>query len=208
MNTALAWLGALLLADPTLVGNLFEHPRSAAQARSVLVRAMPDAGRAEVLRGHYQQRKYLREIPRPLNSTGEFLLVRDRGIWWHTQTPLDAELTLPLNNPQQPGLESAAALLLALLVLDLEPLARNFDLYLLETAPRPVAPPAGRWQLGLRPRDAGLASLFEQVIVSGGQHVQHVTLYEATGDRTEITLESTSHPLSSLTLIERKRLEL
>lgn len=200
MNAVLWGLIGVLLAAPALAGELFEHPRTVAQAQALLGRAMPDVGQVQVLRGRYRQQKHLREIPAPLSSTGEFLLVRGRGLWWHTQTPLDAEVTLVAGRPQPSAPEAAASLLLALFVLDLEPLARSFDLFLME------APPAPHWLLGLRPRDAALGAFFEQVIVSGGARVERVTLFEATGDRTEITLDAVPQPLSSLTSIERKRL--
>lgn len=195
MKAALSWLGGLLLAAPALAGDLFEHPRTVAHVQAVLDRAMPDAGQVQVLRGRYRQQKYLREIPRPLDSTGEFLMVRDLGLWWHTQTPRDSELTLTARRRGQP----AAALLLALFVLDLEALARNFDLFATEPGPN--------WLLGLRARDATVAAFFQQVIVSGGERVEHVTLLEATGDRTEIALDAAPQPLSSLTPVERQRLE-
>lgn len=199
MKAALAGLAGVLLAAPALAGDLFEHPRTVAHVQAVLDRAMPDAGQVQVLRGRYRQQKYLREIPRPLDSTGEFLMVRDLGLWWHTQTPRDSELTLTTRGRVQP----ATALLLALLVLDLEALARNFDLYVTESSP----PPATHWLLGLRARDAAVAAFFQQVIVSGGERVEHVTLLEATGDRTDIALDAAPQPLSSLTPVERQRLE-
>jgi len=193
VKTVPAWLCCALLATPALAGELFEQPRSVVQAQAVLDRAMPDAGRVEVLRGRYRQQKYLSEVPRPLESAGEFLMVRDLGIWWHTQTPRESELTLTARGRGQPGL------LLALFVLDLEALARHFDLFVTEPGPN--------WLLGLRARDAAVAAVFRQVIVSGGKRVEHVTLLETTGDRTDIALDAAPQPLSSLTPTERERLE-
>lgn len=200
MKTTLGWLGAVLLAAPALAGDLFEHPQTPAQAATTLRAAMPDLGQVQVLRGHYHQRKFLREIPRPLISTGEFLLVRDRGIWWHTRTPLESELTLtPGGVVRQPGAERAASMFFALFALDLDTLARSFDLF--------VMPSGTQWQLGLRPRDAALAAWFETATLSGGARVEQVTLIEAAGDRTEIKLDAVAQPLSSLTPAERQRFE-
>lgn len=199
-----------LLVGPALAGDLFENPKTPAQAQTVLRATMPDLGQVQVLRGTFKQRKFLREIPRPLTSTGEFLLVRDRGIWWHTQTPLDSALTLTPRglgaqasiNRQQSGAQMAASIFFALFALDLDTLARSFDLFVL-------APPTPRanWQLGLRPRDTALAAWFERASISGGARVRQVTLLEAAGDRTEIDLDSAAHPQSSLTSAERQRFE-
>lgn len=217
MKTRLWWLIiAALLSAPAQATDLFEHPRTPAQAETDLSAAMPGLEQVQVLRGRYSQRKFLREIPRPLNSSGEFLLVRDRGIWWHTQTPLDSELMLPLvaAGPQRraaraPGKgqpagqeELAASLFMALFTLDLDLLARSFDLFVMRSdAPGP------RWSLGLRPRDAAVAAWFEQATLSGGERVERVTLFEAAGDRTEIDLDSAAHPLSSLSAAERQHFE-
>jgi hypothetical protein len=184
-------LGAVLLTAPALAaGDLFAHPRNAVQVQTVLHAAMPELGQAQVLRGRFIQRKFLREIPRPLVSGGEFLLVRERGIWWHTQTPLEAELTLDADAP-----------LLALFTLDLDTLARSFEMYLMPSATHEPSP----WLLGLRPRDAALAAWFEQATLAGEAQVERITLFEATGDRTEIDLDVAVQPLSSLTPDERQR---
>lgn len=216
MKTRLWWLVAALLSTPALAADLFESPRTAAQAETDLRAAMPGLGQVQVLRGRYSQRKFLREIPRPLISSGEFLLVRDRGIWWHTLTPLDSELMLPLvvaglprpatralGKGQSTGQEEhAASLFMALFTLDLDLLARSFDLFVIRSeAPEP------RWSLGLRPRDAAVAAWFEQATLSGGERVERVTLFEAAGDRTEIDLDSAAQQLSSLTAAERQHFE-
>lgn len=214
MKKALGWLAAMLLAAPALAGDVFDHPQTPAQAQAVLRAAMPGLGQVQVLRGHFTQRKYLSEIPRPLTSTGEFLLVRDQGVWWHAQTPLDSALTLtprgliqvdartpmpPGGSQRQPGSEIAAGIFFALFALDIDTLARSFDLFAMQSA--------ARWQLGLRPRDAAVAAWFRQATLSGGEQVERVTLFEAAGDRTEIELDAAAQPKSSLTPAERQRFE-
>jgi hypothetical protein len=185
------WLGAALLAAPALAAeDLFAHPRSAVQVQTVLHAAMPALGQTQVLRGRFIQRKFLREIPRPLVSSGEFLLVRERGVWWHTQTPLESELTL-----------DAGAPLLALFTLDLDVLARSFELFLMPSATHEQS----SWLLGLRPRDAALSAWFEQATLGGDAQLERITLFESTGDRTEIDLDAAVQPLSSLSPVERQR---
>lgn len=208
MTTAFRWLAAALMAAPAFAGDLFDHPRTPAQAQATLHAAMPGHAQVQVLRGRFSQRKYLREIPRPLVSAGEFVLVRDRGIWWHSQTPLDSELTLTPHGMIQrnagtqarpAGIEAAAAIFFALFALDLDTLAHSFDLFEMGSD--------SHWLLGLRPRDAALANWFERATISGGERVEQVTLVEAAGDRTEINLEAAEQPLWSLTPAERQRFE-
>ena len=206
MSRTLCWIFVLLMCVPAFAEDLFAHPKTPAQAETLLRAAMPELGQVQVLRGRYTQRKFLREIPRPLTSTGEFLLVRERGVWWHTQTPLDSELILiggskakSGSSPQQPGLEMAASVFFALFTLDLDTLSRSFDLFLTQSG--------SRWTLGLRPRDAALGSWFEKATISGSARVEQVTLFEAAGDRTEIDLLAVAQPQTSLTSAERKRFD-
>ncbi len=214
MNRMRWWLIAMLLAMPVRADDLFDHPQTPAQAQAVLRAAMPDLEQVQVLRGRFSQRKYLSEIPQPLSSAGEFLLVRDLGVWWHAQTPLDSAVTLTSGglvqldagasaqgrtSLHQPGSEFVASVFFALFALDIDTLARSFDLFMTESG--------GRWQLGLRPRDNSLSTWFQQAILSGGGRVEQVRLFEAAGDRTQIDLDAVAQPRSSLTPAERQRFE-
>ncbi|MGK2942110.1 MAG: outer membrane lipoprotein carrier protein LolA [Immundisolibacter sp.] len=214
MKKTLCWLAAMLFAMPVLADDLFEHPQTPAQAQAILRAAMPDLGQIQVLRGRFGQRKYLSEIPQPLSSAGEFLLVRDLGVWWHAQAPLDSAVTLTHDglvqldsgtaaqgrtSLRQPGSQFVASVFFALFALDIDTLARSFDLFMTESD--------GHWQLGLRPRDASLAAWFRQATISGSERVEQVRLVEAAGDRTEIDLDAAAQPRSSLTPAERQRFE-
>ena len=199
MSRLLGVLIAVLFMAPALAGDVFDHPKTPAQAQAIVNAAMPGIAQVQVLRGRYTQRKFLREIRRPLASSGEFLLVRGRGIWWHTQVPMESELLLSRRDGQPPGVQMAASTFFAMFALDLDTLAQSFDLFAMQSG--------SRWLLGLRPRDAALAAWFQQITLSGAAQLQQVTLVETTGDRTEIDLDAVSQPLSSLTPIEQKRFE-
>lgn len=199
MSRLLCTLIAVLFMAPALGDELFEHPQTPAQAQAVIHGAMPGLAQVQLLRGRYTQRKFLRELPRPLTSSGEFLLVRGQGIWWHTQVPMESELLLNRRSGQPPGLQMAASTFVAMFALDLDTLAQNFELFAMQSGPR--------WLLGLRPRDAALAAWFQQIMLGGRTQLQQVTLIETTGDRTEIDLDAVSQPLSSLTPVEKKRFE-
>lgn len=203
----LCWLVAALLAAPVLAADLPEHARTPAEVQTALATAMPELGQTQVLRGRFKQRKFLSEIPRPLLSSGEFLLVRSLGIWWRTQTPLVSDLVLTPAGlverngaaPVQPGAKVAASIFFALFALDIDTLAQSFDLFVTDSEPH--------WTLGLRPRDAAVAAWFERATIRGGERVEQVSLFESAGDRTEIDLEAVAQPLSSLTPAERKHFE-
>jgi hypothetical protein len=156
---------------------------------------MPEMDRAQVLRGRFTQRKFLVELPRPLVSTGEFILLRGQGLHWRTLQPLESEVLLTVSPTSSP---SATAVFLALFAIDIDALAERFDFF------GDVAGPA--WQLGLRPRDAGLATRVEKALLVGRSSVERIVLYEAGGDRTDIALEAVAQRVDQLTDGERKRL--
>lgn len=197
------WPGAALAAG------VFDHPTTPARAQAIVRAAMPALEDTEVLRGQFTQRRHLIEIPRPLTSRGEFLLVRGQGVWWHALSPIDAAVVLTpagvrrdttAHAPDrpaavQPGTALVAEIFFALFALDIDTLARSFELFATQAG-------AG-WQLGLRPRDAALATWFRQASVRGTGQVQQVTLDEATGDRLEIDLSATPGSAASLTPAER-----
>ena len=61
-----------------------------AQLRAALSRPAAKLAKAQVLEGEFRHSRHLSEIPRPLIATGEFIFVRDLGVYWHTQQPFDS----------------------------------------------------------------------------------------------------------------------
>jgi hypothetical protein len=148
-----------------------------------------------------------------LASAGEFILANKLGIWWHTETPFDSEFILSgggmvqrsagveaanVSGDQQPELRLASSIFFALFTLDIEALSHTFDLYGVSDH--------NRWQLGLRPKSAAMATLFKDALISGGANVERVLLYESNGDTTEINLRDLRSEQTELKPAERERL--
>lgn len=161
-----------------------------------------------VLRGHFEQRKKLRGFKRPVISRGSFMLARDLGMVWRTETPFAATLTMtraglraafepgsePIEVQQDPGFGAVSATLLALLAGDLTVLMRNFRI-------DDGAADKHDWHLKLRAEDAVLARVFQRVELRGSRYVDAVRLVETSGD--ESTLLFSAHNASTLTSEER-----
>ena len=174
----------------------FEHRvTDEAQLRAALALPAAKLTRAQVLRGRFTHSKFLSEIPRPLVATGEFVFVRDLGVYWHTQQPFDSivvltgtgleqreggEPALRVNADEQPAVRVIANIFMALFTLDVGILARDFDLY--------GGKVPGGWKVGLKPRNRAMASVFAQATVAGKDDVEQVVLTDARGDRTVIDL--------------------
>jgi hypothetical protein len=98
---------------------------------------------AQVMRGQFVYKKFLKEIPQPLISRGDFLFARELGIDWHTREPFDSDfvltakgmtqrddgkITLQMNANEQPAVQIVAHIFLALLSLDVASLQNSFAL--------------------------------------------------------------------------------
>ena len=199
----------LMFVGMALADDVVDHPQSAAQVlKGPLAQPSAALRGAQLMRGRFIYRKYLKEIPQPLVSTGEFLFVRDLGIEWHTRDPFDSDFvltakgitqrddgrtTMQMSASEQPAVQVVARIFLALLSLDVQSLQTSFELYGLQYG----KPGAERWQVGMRPAVAAISSVFKEAIVSGAAQVESVMLRDANGDHTEISF-SDVHYSSSL----------
>jgi hypothetical protein len=202
---AARWLLSLVLvassaccfgADATPATTVFDHPKSAEElAKTLLAQPAKEIANTQVLRGRFVHRKYLTEIPTPLEATGEFMFLREQGLYWHTLKPFESVFVLTpqsmtqqdeggksfkMDAAEQPAVRAAAQIFMALFAVDLKALDRDFRLF-------GMASGAG-WRLGLRPKSNAMSSVFSEAIVSGASQVEQVELRDAHGDRTVIQL--------------------
>ncbi len=215
---------AVLLAAQLLCGSahaadaqdVFAHPLNPAQMSALLGSAAKPLAAAPGLRGRFEQRKTLPDLPRPLLSTGDFLFARDLGVWWHTQTPFDSVFILTregarsrdeggaetkISADQQPGVAVAARIFFALFGLDFEALSKDFDTYGIPTG----AGKSAGWQVGLRPKLAAMSAVFREAVIDGAEHATRIELRDMHGDRTEILLPEVSILKDGLGAADRQR---
>ncbi|OZY31244.1 hypothetical protein CJF36_18315 [Pseudomonas lundensis] len=156
-----------------------------------------------VIHGDFIQEKHLRALPKPLTSTGTFVLAKDHGLLWQLKTPLQQDYRItPQGIARRDGTQwqmlpgkSAGAeqnrLFLAVLQGDSSGLQRDFDLQLQGQA--------DHWNLTLTPRSLLLKQVFKHIDIEGGALVQRIELHETQGDSTLLTMHnSISHqPLTA-----------
>lgn len=148
-----------------------------------------------VLRGEFVQEKQLHGFRNPLKSSGDFLLLRDRGIAWNTRAPFasstrltrskllatmpDGSMRVLIDAGASPGMAAVNALLMALVAGDLDALSTRF-------AMKETLRADGGWSLALQPRDAALKQAFASIVLEGDRYVRGVEIVEPGGDRTRI----------------------
>jgi outer membrane lipoprotein-sorting protein len=185
MNRLRTWLVLIVM----LLAMAF--PAHAADGDGVRSRLAKPA----VLRGQFEQQKQLQGFHNPLKSSGDFLLLRDRGIAWNTRKPFASSTrltrkrllaTMPDGSTQvlidagaSPGMAAVNALLMALVAGDLDALATRFTL-------KETLRADGGWSLALQPRDAALKQAFTRIVLDGDRYVRGVEIIEPAGDRTRI----------------------
>lgn len=195
------WLWALLAlsgASVTLAADPFAQPATGeAELRSILSRPASKLRQAQVLAGQFRHSRHLREIPKPLIALGEFTVVRDLGVLWHTRQPFDSVVVLTsaglaqsddggpvqrVSADAQPAVRLLKNIFMALFTLDTQTLAGDFDLFGVEDKPQ------NRWIIGLKPRARTLAGVFSEATIAGADDVEQIVLTDARGDRTVIDL--------------------
>lgn len=146
-----------------------------------------------IVRGQFVQQKYLRSLPQPLTSRGEFTLASGRGLLWLLRTPIAQDLRIDANGisrrdesgrwqalPQHTGAGRENRLFLSVLAGDTRGLQENFDLALTGEA--------DDWQLLLTPRSALLRQIFDSILIHGGKLVDRIELRETQGDRSVLRM--------------------
>jgi hypothetical protein len=207
---------------------VFQHPANAQELAALLGAVGKTTTAAAALRGGFVQRKFLHELPQPLLSSGEFLVARGAGVDWHTRKPFDSEVLLTqqaliqrgadgkpqrVDASQQPGLAAVSQVFDALFALDIDKLGQTFTLFGQKdpaggsaNAGSANAGGANAWLLGLMPREPAFAKVIARVVVSGAAAPRLITLFEASGDRTEIELAGVKAE-AALSDADRKRFQ-
>ncbi len=146
-----------------------------------------------VVRGHFVQQKFLRSLPQPLTSRGDFTLAAGKGLLWLLRTPIAQDLRINADGisrrdeagrwqalPQHSGAGRENRLFLSVLAGDTAGLRENFDLTLTGQA--------DAWQLLLTPRSVLLRQIFDNIQINGGALVDRIELRETQGDRSVLQM--------------------
>jgi hypothetical protein len=197
-HAAIAFILACLTIATSLAEGaaVFDAPKSADQlANGLLAQPAKEIAKTQVLRGRFVHKKFLSEIPAPLESSGEFVFLKGQGLYWHTLKPFESVFVLTPNAmvqqdeqgkafrmdaQEQPAVRAAAQIFMALFSVDLRALDGDFKLFGIASD--------GGWQLGLKPKSSTMGAVFTEAIVSGAAQVQKIELHDAHGDRTVIQL--------------------
>ena len=162
-----------------------------------------------IVTGQFTQQRRVASLPFPLVSSGEFVLQREQGLYWHVLTPAESELRIRDGQVQEriggeastwaaPPLGEQGNRMTARLLTDL--LSGRFasldGLFALTADTSDDG-----WRVRLVPRSEASAAYLHAISVSGGAHVDRVVLDHGAGETTTIRLDTA--PARELTPRER-----
>ena len=153
--------------------------------------------RPKVLCGHFEQRKQLSGMKKPLASNGRFCVVAGKGVLWRTLQPFPNTLRLTrdeivhfqgervamrLDAKQEPTVRMINSVLFSLLAGDLAQLSGVFEV--------DASVDSASWRVALKAREAAVAKAIGAITLEGGTYVKSIAINEASGDRTSIVFSA------------------
>ncbi|MGF1734845.1 LolA family protein [Photobacterium satsumensis] len=166
-----------------------------------------------VVRGLFTQVRSMEMLNAPLESEGEFLLAKEKGLQWHQTQPFPVKLVLTqtklsqqfsggeasvVSAEENPMVFYFSHVFLSLFSGDTRQLKEQFELSLTDSINHEG------WQLVLTPNSAPLNAVFQSIQLSGGQYINELILEEVRGDKTEITFHDQQSANTDLTAEESR----
>lgn len=149
----------------------------------------------DLTRGTFSQERVIKIFKKPLVSTGSFVLAKHKGLIWQQLKPFSNLLVLRANKLKQ----KVAAESYVIIKAQENPMVFYFthiflDLFngnfvnLKAAFTIEFTHSNQKWVLTLRPKQAPINKVFEQIILSGSEQLESICLKELRGDSTIINL--------------------
>ncbi|NBI12298.1 outer membrane lipoprotein carrier protein LolA [[Haemophilus] felis] len=145
------------------------------------------------IQGDFTQQRFLKALPKPITTSGQFTLLKNKGLLWQMQKPFASDVRVTAKgimqwNGQQwvenhkVGQSQQIQLFLGLLSGNIDGLSAQFSPELKGTAEH--------WQLTLTPNSLLMKQIFSHIQLQGDKLVKRIELHETQGDRTVIELQN------------------
>lgn len=144
------------------------------------------------IKGDFAQQRYLKNMAKPIVSSGQFVLVPNSGLLWQLKKPFVDTIRVQKTGIEQlsahgkwmASQQSASAqknqvkLFLDLLAGQTSGLQSQFNIALTGSAEQ--------WQIQLLPNSVLMKQIFTKIDIYGDRVVKKISLHEKQGDRTDI----------------------
>lgn len=173
------------------------------------VKSTPLIPEVNILRGEFEQVRYLKGFKNPLKSEGRFLVSKFHGVVWQGIKPFPSRILIRnsgaivnLDQPKTTARKKAnkpnaamSKIMLAMLSGNQAEMAKHFTIQRTESK--------GIWTLQLQPK-GGMARVFSRVEMNGDRYIHKVVMEEKSGDKTELRFSAVSEMPDSLSADELK----
>ncbi len=173
------------------------------------VKSTPLIPEVNILRGEFEQVRYLKGFKNPLKSEGRFLVSKFHGVVWQGIKPFPSRILIRnsgaivnLDQPKTTARKKAnkpsaamSKIMLAMLSGNQAEMAKHFTIQRTEAK--------GIWTLQLHPK-GGMARVFSRVEMNGDRYIHKVVMEEKSGDKTELRFSAVSEMPDSLSADELK----
>lgn len=154
------------------------------------------------IQGEFTQQRFLNTLPKPITTSGKFVLRKNNGLLWQMEKPFQSTVRVSKKGIMQwhneqwientrTGQSQQISLFLGLLSGNISALEQQFTIQL---SGNPNA-----WHLTLTPKSLLMKQIFSTIQLTGDNLVKSIELHEKQGDRTLITLQNNqlNQPLSA-----------
>jgi outer membrane lipoprotein-sorting protein len=163
----------------------------------------------KLVRGEFSQQRDMEMFSQPLTSLGHFVIDKKSGLLWQQTTPFPVVLVLSDHKlsqkfgEQSPQIMTAeenpmvfyfSHIFLSLFDGDTKQLDKQFTQSFSELA--------DSWKLTLKPKQAPLDAVFEQIVITGTRYIDQIELKEVRGDNTTIRFSNQTEYPKNLTADE------
>ena len=158
---------------------------------------LPQLQHLNSLEGEFSQQRHIRVLSLPLISTGSFNYKRGQGLIWETLTPIQNRVEISpgqgivmTNNHEAVQTIASSQFLAEIFLAVFSGDMRQIEtLFTIENQSKEQQPSDNHWTLRLTPNDKRIASHISSIHLKGSQRIEAISLREANGDSTEISLQ-------------------
>ena len=157
----------MLITNNVLASDVFLHPSC---ARCVM-NSIPDFGNS--VRCKFSQTKTIPNSPVVLNSGGDFVFDKNRGVIFYTKYPVN--MTTAYNRNEQVN-----KIINDIVNRNYSSLEKNFDFYFVKS---------NHWELGLVPRNSQMKRYVKRLYISGDNKINVIEIKNVDGSSTRINFK-------------------
>ncbi len=147
--------------------DVYYHP---VKLEDISVQLSPE----ENIKCKFKQEKYLKNIEKPIVSSGDFEFIANKGVFFHTTYPID--LTADYTNKNYKQINNVIK---AVQTKKYSAIEKDFSFFYEKNS--------DNWILGMKPNEkSNAAKALESITITGSNYIKQITINQINGNKTVI----------------------